>query len=868
MKMTLWNPQLSFLLLIFGQLNVGDVRATWPSLNSSGIQLLGLFPDEVNTTDPTELSVHSRAMFKAAILLSQQYNITIEEQLIDWQTAQTGGNAIGALSSTCQVISTSNIVGIVGPAFSRETPIIADFANKIGIPVVSYAATAPDLSDRNVYHALYRTVPSDYSAAMAIVKLFIGFNWTSCVIIYQNDEFGSGGAKVINDAFINNGLTVKNTLVFDIATGNFRDDLKNTLTGSSTRIVLLWAFSSYTHIILQKAIDSDVLGPQFTWILSSSISLNSFNQTFYPKLIGMLTVEPVIASVVGASSNTVLLNAAYNIWKQYEPETFPESTEVNYYALFAFDATWLLIQSLQELCSTTTMNNSFSCTSFIDSSFCFNRRFLNSNSFFNTINNMKFIGVSGPIQFNINVTDRINGSYYFAQNSQIYSDGMNFVPVLGYSEHDGWQRYAGASTIIWPGGTLSVPTGLAKLNGVSLRIGVISSVPYTIVSTVTDQFGQTKQTFTGYAPDLINLLQTRMGFIPNIQLAPTNLGYDAVVQTVAAGIYDIVVGDVTVTSARREIVDFSNAIYDNSLVIVMRKDFDNNVDLLAFLKPFSHNLWLLTFIATITGGILFYLLEKEDNEVFQSRSIISLLAMSIWYCFGNLVGYGAGFHAMTAAGRLLTVGFYILSLVLVASYTANLASYLTLSKSKGIISGLDDIKSGKIPSNRIGIRVGSASEAFYLREISDGRRNYYALKNKPETYNCLLNNTIDLTFMDIGVAEYITNNVYCNFTIVGEDFNKGIMSIVTPKQWLYAQDLDINILALRELGELDRLKSKWIDTKSCPAPSQISSAMEIESMSGLFLVFAIICSLSILLFIWKKRQIMKDRLATLVNRYF
>jgi ABC-type amino acid transport substrate-binding protein len=386
-----------------------------------------------------------------------------------------------------------------------------------------------------------------------------------------------------------------------------------------------------------------------------------------------------------------------------------------------------------------------------------------------------------------------------------------------------------------------------------------------MVSTVTDQYGQTKQTFTGYIPDLINILQTRMGFIPTIQLAPTNLSYDAIVKTVPAGIYDIIVGDVSVTSERSEIVDFSNSIYDNALVIVMRKDSNNNFELLTFLKPFSRNLWLLILSTPIVGGILFCLLEREDNEVFQDKSIIYSLEMSVWYCFGHLFGYGVDFYARTAAGRLLTAGFYIVSLVFVASYTANLASILTISKSTSIISGLDDIISGKIPYNRIGIRVGTASEAFYLREISSGRRNYYPLKNKQETYDCILNRTIDLSFLDIGVAQYITNNIYCNLTIVGEAFNQGIMAIVTPKQWLYEQDLDANILALREIGELDQLKSKWFDTMGCPASSEISSAIEIESISGLFLIFGIIYSLSILLFIWKKRQIPKDHLAKLVS---
>ncbi len=92
------------------------------------------------------------------------------------------------------------------------------------------------------------------------------------------------------------------------------------------------------------------------------------------------------------------------------------------------------------------------------------------------------------------------------------------------------------------------------------------------------------------------------------------------------------------------------------------------------------------------------------------------------------------------------------------------------------------------------------------------------------------------------------------------------MAIVVPKQWLYEQDLDVNVLALRESGDLDNLKLKWIDTNSCPVSSETSSAMEIESMSGLFLVFAMIGGFPLLLFAWKKGQFTKVRAPTLVSR--
>jgi hypothetical protein len=108
-------------------------------------------------------------------------------------------------------------------------------------------------------------------------------------------------------------LTVINTIPFNIVTLTIQGDLKSLLTSSATRIIILWAVPNYASLILQNALDSDVLSPQFTWILSSNVPMNDFNQSSYEKLSGMLTVLPVIGSVVNAPINTTLLNAAYQI---------------------------------------------------------------------------------------------------------------------------------------------------------------------------------------------------------------------------------------------------------------------------------------------------------------------------------------------------------------------------------------------------------------------------------------------------------------------------------------------------------------------------------------------------------------------------
>jgi ABC-type amino acid transport substrate-binding protein len=66
-----------------------------------------------------------------------------------------------------------------------------------------------------------------------------------------------------------------------------------------------------------------------------------------------------------------------------------------------------------------------------------------------------------------------------------------------------------------------------------------------------------------------------MGFIPHIILPTSNLTYNQIIQGVVNGIYDMVIGDVTITAIRREKVSFSNSIFDNSVRIIMR-----SVDLL------------------------------------------------------------------------------------------------------------------------------------------------------------------------------------------------------------------------------------------------------------------------------------------------
>lgn len=850
---------MNFYILIIVQMMVLNIHAVWPTSNASTIQLLGLFPDAINTNRSTLLSIHVRAMFQAAVVLSQRYNITLDGELIGWQSRETGGDYITAVGHVCEAVSRRKTLGIVGPAFSREARVIATFGKKIGIPVISYAATDPELTNQMAYPAFYRTVTSDSAATVALVKFFQRYNWTSSIIIYQNDPFGTCGAEAIQSIFDRNGILVQKMIVFDITVSSIRGNLKDLLLQSGSRIVILWADVTSTPKILEQALDADVLGPHFTWILGSRVSLNLFHPTHYENFIGMFTLEPVVPHPMHTPINTTLLEAAYQIWQEYEPETFPGPASVDPYALFAFDATWSLILSLQSMCSSSFRNRSTPCIVFEGPSFCFDRRFASSNLLFEAIRKNPFLGVSGNIQFKEHSTDRADGFFYQLQNIHGSSRSINYVPVLNYSLQNDWQASSDEQVIIWPGNTLTPAKDRPVLRGVHLRIAVMESIPYTMRTSLIDESGKNVTKLIGYIPDLIEELEKRIGFVPTLVLAPSNQTYSQIIDDLTKGVYDLIAGDVTVTAARREKVCFSSSIFDNSVRIVTRRTSSTHVAWLSFLKPFSSKLWLVILITTIYAACLILVFERSTNEALKDKAFISSAALSLWYSTVNIVGYSVDFQTRTVAGRLLTVGLYLLSLILMATYTANLASDLTISKSTGIISAIDDIKAGKMSYNRIGIRIGTSIEEYYLREISGGNRNYYPLTSREEQYAALRNGVIDVTFMDIGVAEYATNNIYCDLALVGADFHKSTFGIVTPKHWQYGQELDVNIISLRETGVLDELRKKRFQSRTCPGEEATSTAMQIESLAGLFLIFVMISLLSVGFWIWTFRHNLEHR---------
>ena len=83
--------------------------------------------------------------------------------------------------------------------------------------------------------------------------------------------------------------------------------------------------------------------------------------------------------------------------------------------------------------------------------------------------------------------------------------------------------------------------------------------------------------------------------------------------------YDAVVGDVTITTKRMGMVDFSQPYTESGLVVVVLARDSQSANAWAFLRPFTTSMWLTTLAFFILTGMVIWMLEHKKNRDFRGR---------------------------------------------------------------------------------------------------------------------------------------------------------------------------------------------------------------------------------------------------------
>ena len=232
-------------------------------------------------------------------------------------------------------------------------------------------------------------------------------------------------------------------------------------------------------------------------------------------------------------------------------------------------------------------------------------------------------------------------------------------------------------------------------------------------------------TFQGAFIDYMDVLKGLMGLKGMKVVLPTTDGrkdqsmYDAAVNSVTKSLTDVGMSNFWITSKRLRDVSFTIPLYTSELYIYeLNKETQTSLllSLTNTFKPFHYTLCIMTVCIVFIIGLLpmFFSSSRDEscdfNQVFENdkwkkasfprRCIIvtRILVDPLFQTFVDCFGGSTEDHtsSSTLPRKFVTVGFAFFILILQASYTANLASFLTRKNLGIFVRSIDEaIKDGK-----------------------------------------------------------------------------------------------------------------------------------------------------------------------------
>ncbi len=190
----------------------------------------------------------------------------------------------------------------------------------------------------------------------------------------------------------------------------------------------------------------------------------------------------------------------------------------------------------------------------------------------------------------------------------------------------------------------------------------------------------------------------------------------------------------------------------------------------------------------------------------------------MWFIFGGMVQGSTETTPVTVPGRILTMAWWFFGLILISTYTANLAAFLTVKKIYPPIGDVGDLtEQSKI---KYGTVRNSGVQTFFKSTKLDPYQKMWTHMSgvMPDS---MVNNTEeglkrakrgDYAFLwDSTVTSYVAA-VDCGFTEIGPGFDPKGFGMAVPPGALYRDDLSLAILQLADGGMISQLEHKQVHT--------------------------------------------------------
>ncbi|PWA49478.1 ionotropic glutamate receptor, metazoa, Periplasmic binding protein-like I [Artemisia annua] len=625
------------------------------------------------------------------------------------------------------------------------------------------------------YPYLFQIKEDESVMSKSIAALVKSYNSRDVIFLNEENDCGREILSYFLESFQDKGIQISQRIAVPALASDDQiiKKLQKVIT-SHTTVIIVHMSSVLANRLLFIAERLGMVSEQYTWIVTYKTidNLQSVDNEVIESLHGVIGLRFYIP----ASSKLL------NLTSRWYNECFIKHPtlavrEVSVLAIWAYDTIWALAESIKRL----EVHSLFVVPN-IDS------------MLLNEISKTRFKGVSGEFRL-------IDG--------KLVSNGFKIVNVIGNR-----------------GSTITPKRRkLQETLGENLKVGVLTRRKFENFIDVSIDNNIT--TARGFSVDVFNACINSLPY----ELIPYDdeLTYDDLVQKVYGQEIDAIMGDSTILANRSQYVDFTATYTDLGVGTLARI---NHNDMWIFLKPLDVDLWLITVGFAIIIGIIIFAIESMDQG--SQISPAQQIGATVWLILMTLF-FTQREKLSSNLSKFVEFVWLLVVLILISSYTATLASLLTVEQFELASKG-----------GTLGFHGGSfvAGVTVNNLKLEDYRHKpYYSYHDYAKA---LSGGGADAIIDEIPYIKMFLANYSADYAMISSEPKTSGFAFIFQKGSPLATDMSRQIAKIRENGTLGDLEKKWFQKRSSSSQPK-PKTLNFGTFRGLFLISGISSAVALMI---------------------
>ncbi|XP_046736444.1 glutamate receptor ionotropic, kainate 2 isoform X4 [Diprion similis] len=495
-------------------------------------------------------------------------------------------------------------------------------------------------------------------------------------------------------------------------------------------------------------------------------------------------------------------------------------------------------------------------------------------SLYNYINAAGIHGLTGHVEFNEGKRNNFKLDLLKLKREELVKVG-EWKPGSGVNVTDVGAFYETTATNI----TLVVMTREEK--------------PYVMVKEDKNLTGNAR--FEGFCIDLLKWIAGQVGFQYAIRLVPDHMygvydpetkEWNGIVRELMEKRADLAVASMTINYARESVIDFTKPFMNLGIGILFKVPTSQPTRLFSFMNPLAVEIWLYVLAAYMLVSFTLFVMARfspyewnnphpclAESDVVENQFSVS---NSFWFITGTFLRQGSGLNPKATSTRIVGGIWWFFTLIIISSYTANLAAFLTVERMITPIENAADLAEQTEISYGT-LEGGSTMTFFRDSKIGIYQKMWRFMESKKpavfvSTYEEGVKRVLegDYAFlMESTMLDYAVQRD-CNLTQIGGLLDSKGYGIATPKGSPWRDKISLAILELQEKGVIQILYDKWwkntgdVCNRDEKSKESKANALGVENIGGVFVVLlcglALAILVAILEFCWNsKKHAQSDR---------